>query len=445
MKSASKSPIEYIETVVIGASQAGLSTSYYLTQNKLEHVVIEKETIGVKWMSERWDSFCLVTPNWMNNLPGYPYNGNNSDGFLARADIVNYLESYAESFGAPIRTGVSARKLKRNFDGTGYRLETNKGTIKTKNIVVCTGYFHKPNFPEFSKYISPSIEQISSSQYRNPNSLSPGGVVVVGSGQSGCQIAEELKDAGRDVYLCVSSAPREPRKYRGKDINYWFNLMGTFDKSFNIPLDPKERRDANPHCSGKNGGHALNLMDFQASGITLLGRVKSAELGSIKLESNVNQDVGRADSASKKYMKTIDQFILGNNINAPQPDQYNTDDGNNKTCSVVNETAELNLIEKNIKSIVWATGFSCDYSWVNFDVLDKSGYPKQLNGVTPHSGLYFCGLHWMQSLKSGLLFGVGDGAKHITTHIRDRLLGNVQQETRARSSLALKVSSSAHG
>ena len=248
-----------IGTVVVGGSQAGLAVSYYLTQANRAHIVLEQDRIGSSWTSKRWDSFTLVTPNWMNQLPGHPYNGPDPDGFLSRSEIVAYLEQYASSFDAPIRLGAKAMHLSCQPDGPGYILETNQDVLAARNVIIATGFFHKPKVPDFAESISPSVEQIPSSAYKNPGCLRSGAVLVVGSAQSGCQIAEELHEAGREVYLCVSRAPREPRRYRGKDINYWFNELGGFDKTFKDRSDPVERYRANPHCSGKNGGQCHQL------------------------------------------------------------------------------------------------------------------------------------------------------------------------------------------
>lgn len=411
---------EAIDTVVIGAGQAGLSVSYHLTRAGHRHVVLERDRIGASWASRRWDSFTLVTPNWMNRLPGFPYRGPDPDGFLARDEVVAYLEDYAASFGAPVRLGVRATRLSRRPDAPGYRVETSRGALAARNVVVTTGFFHTPKVPTFAGRIAPGILQVPSSAYRNPGALPPGAVLVVGSAQSGCQIAEELHEAGREVYLCVSRAPREPRRYRGRDINHWIECMGGFDRTFADPADPVERYRANPHCSGKNGGHAINLRALAARGITLMGRVTDADGDRLRFAPDLAANVAAADRASRELMRAVDDHIAAAGLDAPAPDAANTDDGDGAGAPDPAEIAELDLAARGVSTIVWATGFACDFSWIDLPILDRRGYPVQDRGVTPHPGLYFCGLHWMHCLKSGLLFGVGDGARHVARHLLGR-------------------------
>lgn len=407
--------VDAIDSVVIGGSQSGLAVSYYLTRANHAHIVLERDGIGSSWLSKCWDSFTLVTPNWMNRLPGFPCQGSNPDGFLTRAEIVGYLEAYAASFDAPIVHGANATRLSRKNDG--YHVQTTVGDIHARNVVICCGYFHEPKLPACAGDIDDSIVQVHSCQYRNPDQLPPGGVLVVGSGQSGAQIAEELHGGGRQTFLAVSSAPREPRTYRGKDTNYWFDLMGGFDRPPEDPSDPKGRYRPNPHCSGKDGGHALNLEKFAEDGILLVGRVKGAQGTRIEFAPDMIENVRRAAVASIEYMRAIDRLIEARGIQAPDPSPENTDDGTPPRAPELVNIPFLDLKAEGITSIVWATGFRCNFDWVDLPVLDPRGYPLQDRGITPFTGLYFCGLHWMYSLKSGLFFGVGEAAQHVTSHL----------------------------
>jgi putative flavoprotein involved in K+ transport len=238
--------------------------------------------------------------------------------------------------------------------------------------------------------------------------------LVVGSGQSGAQIAEELHSAGRKVVLSVSSAVREPRTYRGKDTNHWFHLMGGFDRP---PVDPGLRYRPNPHCSGKNGGHAINLEKFAEDGIALVGRLTDARGTRIEFADDMIENVRGADRASTEYMRAIDSFIEEHGIDAPEASAENTDDGTPREKPNLAEMRSLELKASGIASVVWATGFRCNFDWIDLPVQDPSGYPIQDQGVTPIAGLYFCGLHWMNNLKSGLLFGVGEAARHVAGHL----------------------------
>jgi putative flavoprotein involved in K+ transport len=406
------------ETLVIGGSQAGLSVSYWLKQAGHPHVVLEADRIGSSWQRKRWDSFCLVTPNWMLQLPGFPYRGNDPDGFIVRSEIIQYLRDYAASFDPPLFEGVKVTKLEKAADG--YRAETAQGTISARNVVISIGYFHNAKLPDAASKLDPSIFQVHSRDYRNPQALPAGGVLVVGSGQSGAQIAEEIHDAGRSVWLSVSSAVREFRTYRGKDNNYWYDAMGGFERTFEDPSNPKERYTPNPHCSGKEGGRALNLEKFAADGITLVGRVKGANGSIVEFEPNMIANVRRADGASKEFMRAIDKFIEDRSIAAPNTAPDNTDDGTPDQSPELVEATSLDLSDAGISSIIWATGWQCDYGWIDFPVLDPRGYPKQVRGVSDHPGCYFCGLHWMHTLKSGLFFGVGKDAEHVTSQLLAR-------------------------
>lgn len=406
---------EQIDTIVIGGGQAGLSISYYLTQQDREHVVLEKNRIGETWRSRRWDSFTLVTPNWQLQLPGFPYDGDNPNGYLPREEIVQYLEDYAAMFNPPVRLGVEARSVESNSNGDGYKIETSAGVLEASNVVVATGTFQMPSIPNFSQKIMPQVVQIHSSKYQNPDALPPGAVLVVGSGQSGCQITDELNQSGRKVYLCTSKVGRAPRRYRGKDFIKWLDEIGMIDNTVDTLDSPEERFSPNPHVSGKNGGRTLNLHRFAQEGVTLLGRLKNARGSEIELEEDLMDNLAMADQFASELKKGIDTFIEKTGIDAPEESNQELNDGYD--CEVI---TELDLESEDIMSIIWAVGYDFDFSWIKFPILDEFGYPIQKRGVTEHPGLYFLGLHWMHTLKSGLFFGVGDDAAHIAGHIADR-------------------------
>lgn len=406
---------EQFDTLVIGGGQAGLSISYYLTQQDREHVVLEKNRIGEMWRSRKWDSFSLVTPNWQLQLPGFPYDGDNPDGYLPREEIVRYLEDYAAMFNPPVRLGVEARSVESNSNGDGYEIETSAGVLEASNVVVATGTFQMPSIPDFSQKIMPQVVQIHSSQYQNPDALPPGAVLVVGSGQSGCQIAEELNQSGRKVYLCTSKVGRAPRRYRGKDFIKWLDEIGMIDNTVDTLDSPEERFSPNPHVSGKNGGRTLNLHRFARNGVTLLGRLKNARRSKIKLEEDLMENLAMADQFASELKKGIDTFIEKAGIDAPEENHQELNDGYD--CEVI---TELDLESEDITSIIWAGGYDFDFSWIKFPIFDEFGYPIQKRGVTEQPGLYFLGLHWMHTLKSGLFLGVGDDTAHIAGHIADR-------------------------
>jgi putative flavoprotein involved in K+ transport len=403
-----------IDTIVIGAGQAGLAVSYFLTQGMRPHVVLEKDHVGATWQLKRWDSFTLVTANWMNQLPDFPSRGAGPDDFLSRDGVVGYLQDYSRFFKAPVESGVKANRVSRKPDDSAYRVETTSGTYDARNVVVTTGYFNRERIPAFAGSIPKSVVQIHSSEYRNPASLAPGAVLVVGSGQSGCQIAEDLLESGRAVYLSVGGAGRQPRRYRGKDICWWVAKMGIYDRSFQDPANPTERYQPNPHCSGKNGGHALNLEKFATTGMTLVGRAVAAQGSKLVLAPNVLEAVSKADQFSKRLMKMVDGYIDAAGLQVPGPSDENTDDGTPREPARIEELRELDLAERRITTIIWAAGYSCDFSWIELPIFDERGYPLQDWGVCRLPGVYFCGLHWMHSLKSGLIFGAGEDALRVT-------------------------------
>lgn len=412
--------LERGEAVIIGAGHAGLSTSYYLSQAGVEHTVLEQGRIGETWRSKRWDSFTLVTPNWMCNLPGFPYAGDDPDGFMPRDEVVAYLTGYAESFGAPVREGVRARSVRPH--GRGYAVETDRGTYEAPVVVVASGFFEGPKVPAVAARLSPEFTQVHSSQYKNPEALPPGAVLVVGSAQSGCQIAEDLQLGGRQVYLCTSSAGRVLRRYRGKDGVWWSAQAGVYDKTVDTLPSPKAKFAANPHASGARGGHTINLHRFARDGMVLLGHFRDVEGDrAVRLAPDLKENLARADKVAADSRQTADETAqrLGLPFPPPQPDntdEYEGDDGFRQE-----EILELDLREAGISAIVWAAGFSFDYSFVRLPVFDEVGYPIQQRGVTRYPGLYFMGVHFQYRAKSDLFYGVGDDAAYVAAAISAQL------------------------
>ena len=407
---------EQFDTVVIGGGQAGLSTSYYLTEQGREHVVLEKDRPGEAWRSQKWDSFTLVTPNRQNELPGFAYEGDDPHGFLTRDEVVQYIDDFIASFHPPLRLGVKALSVAGKATGHGFTVETDAGVLEASNVVVATGTFQRPNIPAFSQRISPAVVQIHSSRYRNPERLRPGPVLVVGSGQSGCQITEELYQSGRKVYLCTSSAARAPRRYRGRDFTWWLDKMSFLEKTVDQLDSPAERFDPNPHVTGKDGGHTLNLHQFALDGVTLLGRLEGANGAEVRIADDLYESLAAADKAATQMKKGIDKFIEKAGIDAPKEDKTELSAGYD--AEVI---TGLDLESAGVNTVIWATGYAYDFkSLVKFPIWDEFGYPQQKRGVTAQPGLYFVGLHWLHTIKSGLFYGIADDAAHVAEHIEDR-------------------------
>ena len=403
--------MEQVETVIVGGGQAGLATSYCLTQQGREHVVLEQAAQAANvWRNERWDSFTLVTPNWSVMMPGAEYDGADRDGFMPRDEVVVYFERYVDRFQLPVQYDTRVLAVEP-MDGKGYRVTAPERTFAAKNVVMATGFEQQPNIPSFAAGISPGITQIHSGAYRNPESLPAGAVLVVGSAQSGAQIAEELYQRGRQVFLCVGSAGRAPRRYRGKDVVEWLYQIGFFDITPDKLPVPKENF-APPHVSGADGGHTLNLHQFSRDGVTLLGHLRGASGDTISLAPDLHETLARVDQFEREVQKMIDGYVQANGLDAPEEELPQLRDGYEQPI-----VAELDLKAAGINTVIWATGYTYDFGLVKMPVLERDGFPIQTRGVTSHTGLYFVGMPWMPSLKTGILAGVGEFAEHIAFNI----------------------------
>ena len=411
---------EQVEAVVIGGGQAGLAISYYLTQQGRPHVVLEQAPeIVPAWRHGRWDSFTLVTPNWTVRLPGFPYHGGDPEGFMPLADVVHHLEQYAASFQAPVRCGAQVTAVDLARDGQGYRVATADGaTYAAATVVVATGSFQFPKPSPFSGALPPEITQLHSSHYRNPSALPPGAVLVVGSADSGCQIAEELNESGRRVYLCVGRAGRRPRRYRGKDFMFWVVTLGRVEQTADQLPSPSTRFAANPQLSGKYGGHTLNLHQFARDGVVLLGRLVGVDGYRIALAPDSQENLANADQASEDFKQGVDEFVrrTGMDVQEPEPDPVDEvrSDADRYAPAV------LDLKAAGITTVIWATGYGFDYSWVHLPVCDAYGFPVQQRGVTRFPGLYFLGMNFLYNRKSGILLGVGEDAAHVAAAMAAR-------------------------
>lgn len=404
------------DTVIIGGGQAGLALSRLLTDRARDHVILEREhQLASSWRN-RWDSFRLVTPAWWLRLPGHHYGGNDPDGFLARDEVVDHLLDYASSFDPPVRFGVTATRVAH--DGDWYRVETTDGTHRARNVVVATGTFQSPSLPAASRTVPGHVDQVHSSDYRNPKALPDGGVLVVGSGQSGSQIARELHEAGRDVHLSVGSATRLPRRYRGRDGMWWAVQLGITDQTVDELDSPAERFEPNPQISGQDGGRDVNLHEYSRDGITLVGRLTDIRDGRVHLAGDLHDRLTAADRDAAGFRDAVDDLVDRAGIDAPVEAVSEPRDGFEQQV-----ITELDLADAGISTILWATGFNFDYGWIDLPILDQWGYPVQQRGVTEFPGLYFLGLHWMHTLKSSLFLGVGDDAAHVADHIAGRGTG----------------------
>jgi putative flavoprotein involved in K+ transport len=404
----------HVDTIVIGGGQGGLSTSYYLKRQGREYVILEQADQCAQVWRNRWDSFTLNTPNWMTRLPGAEYQGNDPDGFMPRDEVVAYFEAYIERFELPVEYGIRVTSVEPSK--AGYLVSTDKGEFEAANVVIATGLHQQPRIPPFRANLPAEIHQLHSSEYRNLEALPAGAVLVVGSAQSGCQIAEELYRSGRKVYLSVSSSPRMPRRYRGKDITGWLELAGWFDKTVDQLPSPKAKFAASAHSTGRDGGHTINLHQFMRDGVVLLGHIQSILGYRVALVPDMKENLSKADKFEVDFVKQIDEYIERNGVDAPIENLPQLRDGYD-----TREILALDLESASITTVIWATGYKFDFSLVKMSAFDEDGYPRQKRGVTEFPGLYFIGLPFLPTIKSGLLAGVGEVAAHVAGHIDSRI------------------------
>ncbi|MGI9571654.1 MAG: flavin-containing monooxygenase, partial [Desulfobulbia bacterium] len=396
---------------VVGGGQAGLSASWHLKKEASEHLVLDRGNIGDTWR-DRWDSFCLVTPNHLCRLPDFAYDGNDPHGFMPRDEIVDYVERFAASFDPPVRNGVEVKSIRLCAGPERYLLDTSIGEYRADNVIIAVGTHQNPNIPDWDRNLSGSITRLHTKSYRNPSQLPKGTVLVIGSGQSGCQVTEDLLAAGRRVHLCVGNAGRLPRRYRGRDILDWDVATGYMT----MPVEQHPKGKAvrflpNAHLTGRDGGHTIDLRRLAVDGVQLQGRVLGGQATTLQIADSLAESLDAADAFCQAEIDGLDEFIAKNGLDAPgediQPIHWMPSP----------QPAELDLNKNGISTIIYATGFYRDFSWIQLPVFEETGYPRYTRGVTELPGFYFVGLHWMHTQGSGLFYGVGDDAAFVTNHL----------------------------
>ena len=398
---------EHHDTVVIGGGQAGLAMSTVLQRRGREHVVLERRRVGERWRTERWESLRFQFPNWSLVLPGYSYSGEDPNGFAHWREILRVIEDYAASTHAPVREHTEVTELRA--DDGGFVLSVPDGTIHARRVVVATGPFQRPRIPQFSGGVAATVLQTDPTRYRRPEDLPDGAVLVAGSGASGCQIGDELLRAGRAVFLSVSRHRRVPRRFRGKDVTWWLDRMGRFDQT--IDSFPGRQWPPSVVVTGVSGGYDVNVRQMAADGVRVLGRVLGASDGGLMVARNANEVLDEADAAFAGFLAAARE-LAATNPDADLTDEEQTSESAARPATVA-EIDSLDLRRENIATIIWATGYDYDYRWLQAPVMDVQGRPLQQRGVTPVPELYFLGLHWMHTFKSGLLSGVGSDAEYL--------------------------------
>ena len=404
---------ERVETVVIGAGQAGLAASWCLARRGLEHVVLERGRVAETWRSERWDGFYLNTPNWTLQLPGFQCDSPDPDAFASLHETIAYLERYARSFDAPVRERTPVTRVRR--DASGFRVETPAGVIAARSVVVAAGTYQRPTPNPLTKALPPGIHSLHTSEYRRPAQLPDGAVAIIGSGQSGCQIAEELLAAGRRVYLSVGRCPWLPRRYRGRELMHWMVDCGLAEQTVDQLPSPAARLACNVPVSGNDGGHDCNPRWLARRGATLMGRLEGIEGTRFRIGPGLLECLAAGDEFVAGFRRMADEMARAKGLELPGPEPE-------EEKAPVREISELDLREAGVSSVIWANGFRPDHTWIEGVETDAQGWPVHERGVSPVPGLYFVGLHWLHKRKSGIFLGVGEDAAYITDHLAENVI-----------------------
>jgi len=398
-----------IDTLVVGGGQAGIAMSEHLSNNGIAHLVLEKGRIAEGWRSVRWDSLVMNGPAWHDRFPSLEFTAD-KDSFPGKEDVAAYFERYVAHINAPLRTGVEVKQVTRNPNGGGFVVETSHGTIQAQRVVAATGPFQKPVIPAIAPKDA-GLTQIHSAQYKNPQQLPEGAVLVVGAGSSGVQIADELQRAGRSVYLSVGPHDRPPRRYRGRDFVWWLGVLGLWD----MAAPGEGREHVTIAVSGAHGGHTVDFRKLAAQGIHLLGRTATFNNGVVTFEKDLADNIRAGDTDYLALLNAADDYIQRNGLDLPEepeakqllPDP----------ACMTHPTLQLNLKQASISSIIWATGFALDFSWLKVGAFDNNGKPLHQRGVSTEPGVYFVGLPWLSRRGSSFIWGVWHDAKHIADQI----------------------------
>jgi putative flavoprotein involved in K+ transport len=401
---------EFVDTLIIGGGQAGLAMSHMLSQRGCENIVVERCRIAERWRTARWDGLRFQFPNWSIQLPDFPFSFAEPNAFATSDEIVRYLTAYAKFVGASVRCGVNVQSLRRGDSLNGFVAETSEGRIEAANVVVATGPYQRPIVPTLLSN-NVTVFQVHANRYRRPEQLPSGAVLVIGSGASGVQIAEELLRAGRQVYLSVGRHRRMPRRYRGRDLVWWLSALS-------LDQTPVEKRGPDPSLpliTGAYGGHTLDFRQLAAQGVRLLGHLRAAHDDWLDFAPDLAANLAHGDAAYAGFLDLVDAHVEHNGLKVPHEPSARTNSPD--PGDLIEPLRALNLRAAGIGSVIWATGYRFDLSWIDVPVLDASGQPLHRHGITDVPGMYFIGLQWLSKMTSSFLSGVGDDAARLADHI----------------------------
>ncbi|VVO76787.1 putative oxidoreductase CzcO [Pseudomonas fluorescens] len=398
------------DTLIVGAGQAGVAMSEHLSKLGVPHLVLERNRIAERWRTGRWDSLVANGPAWHDRFPGLDFDDLSPDAFAPKERVADYFEAYAKKFNAPIRTGVDVLKVERNIGRPGFTIETSEGVIEANRVVAATGPFQRPVIPPIAPQDQPFL-QIHSADYRNPQQLPEGAVLVVGAGSSGVQIADELQRSGKQVYLSVGAHDRPPRAYRNRDFCWWLGVLGEWDQAAMKP----GREHVTIAVSGAHGGRTVDFRGLAHRGMTLVGLTHSFNGGVATFQPNLAENLARGDENYLALLNAADAYIERNGLELPEEPEARITFPD--PACVTQPILELDLAKAGVTSIIWATGFATDYSWLNVDAFDDKGKPQHQRGVSSEPGVYFLGLPWQSRRGSSFIWGVWHDAKYVADHI----------------------------
>jgi putative flavoprotein involved in K+ transport len=413
-----------VDAVVIGAGHAGLAASHFLSERSIDHVVLERGVVANSWRHERWDSLRLLTPNWQSRLPGLPYDGPDPDGYLSMGEVVGLLDRFARLSRAPVRTGTAVTSVRPLDDG--YLLETDHDPLRARTVLIASGACNLPSVPAFAAAVPKEIEQLTPFDYRDPSSLADGGVLVVGASATGVQLAAEIHRSGRPVTLSVGEHVRLPRTYRGRDVLWWMDASGVWDQRHDEIDDlTRARRLPSPQLVGTPERITLDLNALSAMGVELVGRWAAVRDGRALFSGGLRNVFALADLKLDRLLATFDEWA-GPEVGVAASERFEP------TRVPAAPRLQLDLRDGQIRTVLWATGYRPDYSWLDVPVVDEKGRLRHVGGVVDSPGLYALGLPVLRRRRSTFIHGIEDDAREVIAHLAHHLATAARPSRRAR-------------